>query len=140
VTWKLSEGDWCHVEIPAKDRRRLRTFYGEVFSWTFTEYPDLDMDMIQTSPDGIESTIGTLGQNEKIVSFLLVNGTVEDMRRKAERVVQAGGSVVKEPTEIPGVGAFAYLSDPEGNVFGFWQDAPSQEGSEQVEEPHTHEE
>jgi predicted enzyme related to lactoylglutathione lyase len=74
------------------------------------------------------------------VSFLLVQGTIDDMRREAEKVKAAGGTIVKEPVAIPKVGNFAYLADPEGHMFGFWQDAPSEGGSEEFpEEPHTHE-
>jgi len=35
--------------------------------------------------------------------------------------------VVKPRTEVPPFGQFAYVADPEGHLFGFWQDAPSGE-------------
>ena len=126
MTWQLSEGDWCHIEIPSKDREASRRFYEQVFGWTFMEIPGFDAYMIQTSPDGIESTIGSLGQNEGIVSFVLVKG---DMDERLRQVEAAGGSVVKPTESAEGVGSWAYVKDPEGHVFGFWKDWPSEEST-----------
>ena len=40
----------------------------------------------------------------------------------ALQVVEAeGGSTVQPRTEIPGMGAFAYFKDSEGNVMGLWE-------------------
>ncbi len=124
MTWTLSDGDWCHVEIPAKDLERSQKFYENVFGWKFIDIPGWeDGKLIKTSEDGIEASLGTLGTSDKIVSFILVKGTIEDMRRKAEQIEAAGGSIVQEPTELPkNMGAFAYMADPEGHVFGLWQD------------------
>jgi predicted enzyme related to lactoylglutathione lyase len=112
------------VEIPTSDLPRARAFYQEVFGWTFIDIPGWnDGQLIKTSEDGIEGSLGSLGQSENIVSFIMVKGTIEDMRRKTEQVQAAGGSVVMPATELPeGMGAFAYVADPEGHVFGFWQD------------------
>lgn len=143
MTWQLQEGDWCHVEIPAKDMKGVRQFYEDVFGWKFSEIPgsvELGYNLLEivTSPDGIRSSLGTLGQDQRVVPFVLVKGTVEDMRRKAAQAEAAGGSVVKPPTEIPGFGAFAYLADPEGHVFGLWQEMGHEGGAEGAES-HAHE-
>lgn len=135
MTWQLSDGDWCHIEIPMKDMKRLREFYEQVFGWKFIEYPgadELGYDLlgIQTSPDGINSSLGSFAHNKAIVPFVLVKGTVDDMSRRADQIQSAGGSVVKAPTTIPGYGAYAYVADPEGNVFGLWQDAPQEAAAE----------
>jgi predicted enzyme related to lactoylglutathione lyase len=38
-----------------------------------------------------------------------------------KEIEAAGGSVVRARTEIPGMGAFAYFKDPEGNTLGLWE-------------------
>jgi uncharacterized protein len=125
MPWQLSDGDFCHVEIPAKDLPRSRKFYQDVFGWQFVDIPGWDDgQLVKTSEDGIEGSLGTLGgPGDKIVSFVLVKGTIDDMRRKAEQIEAAGGSVVQEPIALPeNMGAFAYMADPDGHVFGLWQD------------------
>ena len=42
-------------------------------------------------------------------------GAIDDV---LERIGAAGGSVVQARTAIPGMGAFAYFTDTEGNVMG----------------------
>jgi predicted enzyme related to lactoylglutathione lyase len=37
------------------------------------------------------------------------------------RIQAAGGTVVTPRTEIPGMGAFAYFTDTEGNTLGLWE-------------------
>ncbi len=81
MPWTLSDGDWCHVEIPARDLSRSQKFYEDVFGWEFIDIPGWEGGkLIKTSEDGIESSLGTLGQSEKVVSFVLVKGTIDDMR------------------------------------------------------------
>ncbi len=40
-----------------------------------------------------------------------------------KQVEAAGGRTLRPRTEIPGMGAFAYFSDPEGNAVGMWENA-----------------
>lgn len=42
---------------------------------------------------------------------------VADADDAAARIHAAGGSILKEPTDIPGVGCFAVAADPQGAVF-----------------------
>jgi predicted enzyme related to lactoylglutathione lyase len=39
------------------------------------------------------------------------------------RVEQAGGTVVRPKVEMPGMGAYAYFKDTEGNVLGVFESA-----------------
>ena len=48
---------------------------------------------------------------------------VEDVRATATKVKEAGGSVLHEPTDIPGAGSFAVLSDPQGALFALHSSA-----------------
>ncbi|HWX50468.1 MAG TPA: VOC family protein [Roseomonas sp.] len=42
---------------------------------------------------------------------------VEDVDAMAARVMEAGGTILRQPAEIPGIGRFAVAADPEGTVF-----------------------
>ncbi|MEQ1568574.1 MAG: VOC family protein [Myxococcota bacterium] len=54
---------------------------------------------------------------------------VDDVDARAARVPAAGGTVVVPPTDIPNVGRFAIVADPQGAVFALFRgasdDAPS---------------
>ena len=42
------------------------------------------------------------------------------------QIEASGGTTVTSRTEIPGMGAFAYFKDPEGNVMGLWETTTSE--------------
>ena len=45
------QGDICHLELPVKDTKRAKAFYGEVFGWKFTDVPGMNYTLFET-PDG----------------------------------------------------------------------------------------
>ena len=46
---------------------------------------------------------------------------VDAIDEALQEIEAAGGSTVMPRTAIPGMGAFAYFKDPEGNVVGLWE-------------------
>ena len=50
---------------------------------------------------------------------------VESIDISLKEIEAAGGSTVQPRTEIPGMGAFAYFKDSEGNVVGLWETQPA---------------
>ena len=49
---------------------------------------------------------------------------VEDIRAAMQRVTKAGGQVLGEPMDIPGVGAYVAFMDTEGNRSSMLQPLP----------------
>jgi len=52
---------------------------------------------------------------------------VESLPEYLKKVEAAGGKVVTQPRDIPGVGTHAYCADPDGNLFGLLQPVPRSE-------------
>jgi len=126
--WKLSPGDWCHIDVASGDPARARKFYGDVFGWQFDEYPGFDYIGVKTSLNGIESGIGELSaatgtgppRPAGVVPYLLA----PDMDATLAAVERAGGEVLIRTTDVMGYGDFAHFRDPDGNVIGLWRDKP----------------
>jgi len=130
--WKLSPGDWCHIDVVSGDPGRATKFYSDVFGWHVEEYPGTDYRGVKTSLNGIESGIGGLAQStgtapaasSGVVPYILA----PDMDATLEAVVAAGGQVVLPRTDAFGYGEFAHFRDPDGNIIGLWRDAPGSHG------------
>ena len=127
--WKLSPGDWCHLDVASGDPQRARKFYGDVFGWTFEDYTEgTGYIGVKTSENGIESGIGALAQSvglrppasNGVVPYILA----PDMDATLAAVERAGGTVEIPRTDVFGFGEFAHFRDPDGNVIGLWRDAP----------------
>jgi uncharacterized protein len=46
---------------------------------------------------------------------------VEDLESYNRKITEAGGKVIVERMDVPGVGAMALFEDPDGRVLGIWQ-------------------
>ncbi|MEX0720041.1 MAG: VOC family protein [Balneolaceae bacterium] len=62
--------------------------------------------------------------NEAPVQHTSVVIQVDDLDAAIKKVSEAGGKVIGEADEIPGVGSFIYFEDTEGNTAGMLQPVP----------------
>jgi predicted enzyme related to lactoylglutathione lyase len=46
---------------------------------------------------------------------------VDDLKDSARQLVEAGGKLIGEPTDIPGIGKFVSFEDTEGNRLSILQ-------------------
>ena len=122
-----------HFEIPADDEARARGFYRDVFGWQLQEMPELDYTLVMTTPVDQQTQIptepgainGGLMKRSADTPAPVLTVDVESIDDSLKQIEAGGGSVVKGRTEIPGMGAFAYFKDPEGNVMGLWETVPA---------------
>ena len=121
-----------HFEIPADDTARAKEFYASIFDWQLT-----DMDMgggnmyttLMTVPVDEQSRIptepgainGGLMKRTNDTPAPVVTIGVDAIDDTLKKIEAGGGSTVQPRTEIPGMGAFAYFKDSEGNVVGLWE-------------------
>jgi len=125
-------GKVVHFEIPADDLDRARTFYGKVFGWRIDtmpmpgggEYTGLtttavdEKTMTPTEPGAIN---GGMMQRDAATPAPVITIDVEDIDAALADIAASGGSTVTPRTAIPGMGAFGYFKDSEGNVMGLWE-------------------
>jgi len=114
-----------HFEMPYEDRERMASFYESAFGWqsrmlgedmggyvvaTTTETDDAG----PTRPGAING-----GFYRKKPDFPMqypsVVIAVDDIKRSSAKVTAAGGRILGEPWDIPGVGKYVSFLDPEGN-------------------------
>ena len=73
--------------------------------------------------DGFGGAVGKRGVSTgQVVRDYIEVDSIEDALAAAART---GGSVKEPKQEIPGMGWFAVLTDPEGNEVGLFQSAPA---------------
>jgi predicted enzyme related to lactoylglutathione lyase len=122
-----------HFEIPADDESRARSFYGSIFGWQLQEMPQMDYTLLMTTSVDPETQAptepgainGGLMKRSADTPAPVITVDVASIDETLRRIEEAGGSTVKARTEIPGMGAFAYFRDTEGNVVGLWETAPT---------------
>jgi predicted enzyme related to lactoylglutathione lyase len=118
-----------HFEIPADDISRAKDFYGSIFGWQLDDMPggmdytivqtvDVDEQQMPKEPGAIN---GGMMKRSSDTPSPVITINVEAIDDALKKVESGGGSTVRPRTEIPGMGAFAYFKDTEGNVMGLWE-------------------
>ena len=121
-----------HFEIPADDQGRATDFYREAFHWTINAMPEMDYNVVITTPSDEQTGMpkspgainGGLFAREGELKTPIITVDVESIDDTLAQVEKLGGSVVKPKDAIPGMGFYAYFKDTEGNVLGLWENLP----------------
>jgi predicted enzyme related to lactoylglutathione lyase len=119
-----------HFEIPADDIGRAKDFYGSIFGWEIEDVEGMDYTVVRTvrvddqqmptEPGAINGGMMKRSADTPSPVITINVGSIDDALKRIEA---AGGSVVHPRQEIPGMGAFAYFKDTEGNTMGLWETA-----------------
>lgn len=123
-----------HFEIPADDVERAKKFYGSSFGWELQtmdmgdgEYTSVkttavdEQTQMPTDPGAIN---GGMFQRDERLTSPVITIDVDGIDDALKQIEDAGGTTVTPRTPIPGMGAFAYFKDSEGNVLGLWENTP----------------
>jgi hypothetical protein len=115
-----------HFELPADDTKRMAAFYTRVFGWQANFLgPEMGhyvtVSTGETDENNMVKTPGTINgglypKNEEmgaVYPSLVI--AVDDITESARQVVEAGGKLLGEPTDIPGIGKWVSFEDTEGN-------------------------
>ena len=114
---------FCHVELNTNDVKKAKDFYGKLFNWQLEDMdsPGGGYTMIRVG----EGTGGGMMENPipGAPSFWLAYILVDDIQASTKKAKSLGANVMKDVTEIPGVGSFSVLGDPMGAHFALWKPA-----------------
>jgi len=123
-----------HFEMPAEDRKRMAQFYAKAFGWqTQMLGPEMSDYVVVTTTETDENGPKTRGainggffpkKNDWPAQYPSVVISVDDIKASTNKVAEAGGKVLGEPMEIPGVGRYVSFVDTEGNRVSMLQPAP----------------
>jgi predicted enzyme related to lactoylglutathione lyase len=108
-----------HIEFSARDLEETKKFYADVFDWKITDFPEMDYATFEA-----EGGSGG-GFNPISESFpagrVMVYINTESIEDSLDRIKSAGGQVILENYDIPGVGRMATFKDPTGNLVALLQ-------------------
>jgi hypothetical protein len=130
TTVQTRVGAFVWHECLTSDSARAQSFYAELLGWEIEVWKpgELDYSMIKVG----DATHGGFWQAEGgIPSHWLGHVCVEDVDAAAARVEPAGGSILRPRMEVPEVGAFVIVQDPQGAVVSIYQaetEPPASEG------------
>lgn len=106
-----------HFEVVGQYGDKLRSYYGEMFGWEFSEPMGPTNYATITNPNGIGGGIGS--GPEGYAGHVTFYVQVPDVGEALENAQRLGGNRVMGPDEVPGAGiTIGLFTDPEGHVIG----------------------
>jgi hypothetical protein len=123
-----------HFEMPYDNRERMAKFYQSAFGWQ-TQMLGEDMNKYvlavttETGDAGPKNPGAINGgfyerKPDYPMQYPSVVIAVDNLKRATEKVTAAGGKVLGDPWDIPGVGKYVSFVDPEGNRVSMLEPVP----------------
>jgi predicted enzyme related to lactoylglutathione lyase len=115
---------WAELHTDATDA--AKRFYAEVFGWDAKAQPFPGGEYTTFSRDGGEDFAGMAGLMGAPAPHWLIYIAVDDCDATVAKAKELGATVLAGPDDIPEVGRFAVLQDPEQAAFAVLQPLPRQ--------------
>jgi predicted enzyme related to lactoylglutathione lyase len=117
-------GAFGWTELNTRDPESAKAFYGSVFGWRGEPFdmggegPDYVVWHLGDAEQGMGGMIDMRGNMpDEVPPHWMVYFNVDDCDATVAQVKELGGEVAYGPMEIPNVGRFAILTDPQGAHF-----------------------
>jgi predicted enzyme related to lactoylglutathione lyase len=114
---------FVHVELNTSDPQKAKAFYAKLFQWQLEDIPN------PAAPGGGYTMVkvgkGTGGGIMKQVpggpAGWLAYVEVDDIQAATQKAKTLGAKIMKDVTEVTGMGWFSFIQDPTGAVLGLWK-------------------
>ena len=112
---------FVHVELNTTDVSKAKTFYGALFNWTLEDVPmpggSYTMSKVGEGTGGGIMKHPVPGAPSAWLAYVLV----DDIAAATKKAKSLGATVMKDVTEVMGIGSLSVLIDPTGAALGLWQ-------------------
>ncbi len=103
-------------ELMTSDVPAAKKFYGELFGWTFEDMPmeELTYSVLKANDDEVGGIMPFPPDAPPMPPAWGLYITVDDVDTVAEKATGMGATIAMPPRDIPEVGRFCVLQDPQG--------------------------
>ena len=114
----MKHGAFGWTELMTTDVEAAKEFYTSLFGWETEEAPMEGMKYTVVKVDGqpVGGIMTTPPDCKAMPPCWGVYVTVDDVDATAGQVERLGGKLIRPPTDIPEVGRFCVLQDPQGGA------------------------
>ena len=115
------DGAFCWAELGTRDTAKAGSFYSAVFGWGLKSgsVPGMNYTEWQLGKQSIGGMMDITGMPglENVPPHWLIYFAVKDCDAAAAKAASLGAKIAVQPTDIPHVGRFSVVADPQGAAF-----------------------
>src|SRR5215213_9097548 len=124
---RMTANSVCWNELGTNDTQKAGEFYSNVFRWSRQSFPSpMEYTVFNNEDKGIGGMYQITPEMGPIPPHWLVYFAVDDCDAAVQKATELGANVMKPAEDIPGVGRFAILTDPQGAAFALLKPQPAQ--------------
>ena len=118
----LKHGAFGWTELMTTDEEGAKRFYSKLFGWETEQMPlegiegmeDMKYSVIKVDGDPVGGITGMPPECKGMPPTWGIYLTVDDVDATAAQVEELGGKLLRPPADIPNVGRFCVIQDPQG--------------------------
>ncbi|MBV8227737.1 MAG: VOC family protein [Verrucomicrobia bacterium] len=119
-------GTFCWAELGTTDQQVAKTFYGDLFGWTASDFPIgpdqfYTMFQIDQREVGAAYTLRPDQRERGVPPHWTLYVAVQDADATTSKAESLGAQILAKPFDVFDAGRMAVLQDPTGAVFSIWQ-------------------
>ena len=116
-------GEFCWNELAVEDLEKSKTFYTEIFGWSFQKSEAAGMEYYEVGLENGQRFAGMWKMTDECKgqdageTFSPRWGNyiaVDDVDESARKAFELGGTIIHPPMDIPNVGRFCSIKDSTG--------------------------
>jgi len=114
---------FVHIELTTNDVGKAKSFYKPLFDWKLKDV-DMGGGQTYTMVDVGNGTGGGMFQMAGAPVAWIPYVAVSDVARATAKAKSLGATILKDKSEVPGMGWFSIFQDPTGAIIAVWEPKP----------------
>jgi len=122
-------GAFSWFELMTNDVEGAQAFYTKLFGWELEKFPMEGSDywVVKVGEDGVGGIMQKPPEAAEAPNYWATYITVDDVDKVAADAAALGGTLIVPPMDIPNIGRFCVIMDPQGAVISAITYAPESE-------------
>ncbi len=115
----FQHGAFSWFELMTSDVEAAKSFYSEIFGWQYEKFssaPGMDYQVIKVNGEEVAGMMKIPEESEGHPPAWGTYITVDNVDETVKQVESLGGKILMPPTDIPEVGRFSVIIDPQGAI------------------------
>ena len=113
----MPHGEVAWTELFTRDVSRAKAFYSAVFGWTYDSFVMEGYEYtVAKTPDAAVVGISPVevGPLNTTQAYWLSTVEVDDVDAAVATAAELGAAIIQQPRDVPNIGRFAVMRDPNG--------------------------
>ena len=122
----LKHGAFSWFELMTDDADAAKKFYTQLLDWEFEKFPAGSDDywVVKMGEEGTGGIMKKPAEAAQAPNYWATYITVDDVDKVAAKATELGATIIVPPMDIPNIGRFCTLMDPQGAVISAITYAP----------------